>query len=316
MKISPIKGILLATIGLGVASPSYANCDSQQVVNEVLDVAAIIGTVNTAVNVSQAVIRPLAEMWGNPECQEALGISAEEARIIAQEVVVSQQRQNIQETLRRASSIMSDYNQQCALGKDSGCVDYVVANALRDAENLASAEDNAIAHGFLLADTLEALVANRLSLLTLWAKARNEKNDQTQALSDEALKNQIKSVFQNRLGLSYTRLVEMVQNYQLNIEWVLNKHVPVEYRPVISVTGEFKKHRYCYGFRPSNKGGCSEGRDNRKKARRQAYDRRLADFEFDLDVRDVYFGETYRNLLVSVSQVTSGFDIFYDQIRN
>ena len=59
---------------------------------------------------------------------------------------------------------MNDYDQQCLPGQEDSCVDYVVTNALRDAENLAIGEDNAVAHGFLLSDTMEALVANRLSL--------------------------------------------------------------------------------------------------------------------------------------------------------
>ncbi|SMF82170.1 hypothetical protein [Pseudobacteriovorax antillogorgiicola] len=303
-----------AVIGLGMAATSYANCNSKQVVDEVLDVAAIIGTVSTAVNVSQAVIRPLADMWGNKACQEQLGISAEEARVIAQEVVVSQERRNIQETINRARSIMQDYNQQCAIGRDSACLNFVVEHALSDAGDLASAEDNAIAHGFLLADTMEALVANRLSLLTLWAKAKIEQNEQTQVLSEEDLKGQIKSVFQNRLGLSYSRMVQMVQNYQQNIGWVLDRETPIYSNPTRKITGEKKRNRYCWNF--GSKSGCSAVRDSRNKARRQAYSRRLDALEFDLELRDRYFGATYRSLLTTISHATDGFDSYYDHIRN
>ena len=43
--------------------------------------------------------------------------------------------------------------------------------------------------------------------MTLWARARIEKNDQTSQLSDDQLKNQIKSVFENRLASAIQELL-------------------------------------------------------------------------------------------------------------
>ena len=69
-----IKGLASLTLGLGLTSSAQANCKSEEIVNGVLDAAAIVGTVNTTVNVAQAVIRPLADMWSNLAVR-ATGIS-------------------------------------------------------------------------------------------------------------------------------------------------------------------------------------------------------------------------------------------------